>query len=149
MNTRINILRTAAIVFLLGLFAAVPATQAQHPRTWAKAHIPFAFQYNAHTLVAGEYDLSMLSEHILVVRGKNGTAMAAVLPSDQAHQPGTGRLVFHRYGEQYVLREVWLPGLSMHLSCPVAKHHPRRELAQTEQPAGPADVEVAFVQPEP
>jgi hypothetical protein len=80
-----------------------------------KTEIPFAFTIHGKTLPAGEY----------VLNNNNGMAPAAVVfLTDMAtrattmvlsqhvgdpdtHYPRPGALIFHRYGDQYFLYQVW------------------------------------------
>ena len=97
-------------LYAVGLLAvlAVSATPA-----WAadvKCQIPFAFTVSDKTLPAGSYHLST-SQSVLTVRGSGSGVfvMTNRVESAANRQPS---LVFHRYGDTYVLREAWTGGNS-------------------------------------
>ena len=89
---------------LLAAVAAlsVPAAQAGEVR----AKIPFSFTVNHKTLPPGTYNVSNNSATLLVSGVHDGAlAITNALLGDRS----TGaKLVFHRYGDQYILREVWM-----------------------------------------
>ena len=89
---------------LLAAVAAlsVPAAQAGEVR----AKIPFSFTVNQKTLPPGTYNVSNNSATLLVSGVHDGAlAITNALLGDRS----TGaKLVFHRYGDQYILREVWM-----------------------------------------
>ena len=103
-------LRTLA-VFVIGL-AAASAVPAQGLR--AQANIPFSFVVSGKTLPAGEYNVRRgTSPDTMIIRGvKHGEgAFTAFVPTTvPSARQGTARLVFHRYGNQYFLSEVWTRG---------------------------------------
>lgn len=96
---------------MLGLFLtlAVVSIQAQS-RTKIEAAIPFDFTVGNTNLKAGKYSLRFMSHSALLLRSDNGknsiiiTALRAV--GGQVNKPE--RLVFHRYGEQYFLAQIWM-----------------------------------------
>jgi hypothetical protein len=100
-------LRTLA-VFVIGLAAAgtIPAQSLR-----VQANIPFSFVVNGKTLPAGEYNVrratspDMLS--IRAVGGGEGAFSTYAPTTEPSPHQGTARLVFHRYGNQYFLSEVW------------------------------------------
>ena len=68
--------------------------------------IPFSFVVNSRTLPPGNYRVSEMSAGVLYLRDLVHGAFAVNSPVNDAagRRP---RLVFHRYGEEYVLRQVW------------------------------------------
>jgi hypothetical protein len=100
-------LRTLA-VFVIGL-AAAGAIPAQSLKV--QANIPFSFVVNGKTLPAGEYNVRRVtSPDTMIIRGvKHGEgAFTAFVPTTEpSARQGTARLVFHRYGNQYFLAQVW------------------------------------------
>jgi hypothetical protein len=132
------ILTPLALVALLTV--AAPAAQAAELR----AHIPFSFTVNKAKLPAGTYTLSE-SGSVLFVTGVRGGAMvlAGRVESRQRRQPS---LVFHKYGDQYVLRQAWT-GSGSGREVPESKHE--RELAQaankTRTARGPERVVISLM----
>jgi hypothetical protein len=75
----------------------------------AKANIPFAFQTNDKTLVAGEYTVNETgSRAVLVLMDARGHGI--YLPSRLTESGTTGnpRLVFRCYGNERMLSQVWM-----------------------------------------
>jgi len=82
-----------------------------------QSNIPFSFVVNGRTLPAGEYRVrqnSTINESFLRIQGivqKVGALVMSAPPTESAPaRPGTARLVFHRYGDQYFLYQVWTAG---------------------------------------
>jgi hypothetical protein len=97
-----------ALPLVAGLLATAPAALAQK----ATATIPFAFSANNYKLPAGTYQIGIISERVLsfrnVTTGKTHCLM--VLPDWSTGPQSRGRLIFHRYGNQSYLYQVWLAG---------------------------------------
>ncbi len=142
MNTAYSTICKASLALLLGTAMAAPVAHAQHPQQFARATVPFAFQYGERTFPAGKYTFGMISDNIMAVRGPSNAALGIVSWSD-ARPSEAAKLIFHRYGDQLTLQDVWVPQLSAHLHCHPPKQANRRELAA----AKPADagVEVALL----
>jgi hypothetical protein len=72
-----------------------------------ECRIPFSFLIDAKTLPAGTYRVeARAAQGLLEVRDLRHGAFALGIALDDPRTPET-KLVFHRYGDQYVLREVW------------------------------------------
>ena len=94
----------------MGLFASTLTAKAQSSPQ-VRASIPFAFQVGSMHMPAGLYVVSLRSEHLVFLQsqgpGKQASTFVVVTPSENGKIQRNGRLVFHRYGEEYFLREVW------------------------------------------
>ena len=98
---------------LVTSFAAVAAIAAVAPAQAQQdirlvAHVPFAFTVGAATLPSDTYYLSRMNEHreVLMLRGDR---TGAIVYTNERQLPRTDRepsLVFHRYGDQYFLRQI-------------------------------------------
>lgn len=96
-----------------------------------RCQIPFSFVVNAKTLPPGDYHVDVDVAHGMVeLRDLSHGAFALGIGLDDPRTPET-KLVFHRYGDQYVLREVWTGGGSGR-ELP----EPRLERALAEAAAG-------------
>jgi hypothetical protein len=74
------------------------------------AKIPFSFTVNGKTLPEGRYDVSTTGSTLLIRGFSSG---AFVLTNGlESSASGSAKLVFHKYGDQYVLRQVWMGGKS-------------------------------------
>jgi len=102
-------LRTLA-AFVIGL-AAAGAVSAQSVTVRAK--IPFSFVVNGTTLPAGEYTLRQEnSPGTMIIRGTDHGvgAMTVVAPPSAPARVENPGLVFHAYGNQYFLFQIWTSG---------------------------------------
>jgi hypothetical protein len=96
----------------LGLLLATASAYAQ--TGVVKANVPFNFIVEKTQVPAGEYLIQNLSTSGLAmsIQSSDRKMVKVVLPnaceSSQA-QPKT-KLVFHRYGDQYFLSQIWTAG---------------------------------------
>lgn len=94
------------------LLLATGLSNAQLDRQAVKANIPFDFITGNTTLPAGEYRVSAISElgTLSVIGGASDHTLVnshAVLAN--AASTST-KLIFHRYGDQYFLYQIWVQG---------------------------------------
>jgi hypothetical protein len=113
-SNRINSLLGSAMLssaIAVGLFASTASGIAQDsPRV--NVSIPFAFQMGSTQMPAGMYGMHVRLSHTLVQlqdKGSGKRVVGALLGSalERGKIQRTGRLIFHRYGNRYFLREVW------------------------------------------
>ena len=105
---------------------------AQSVRLTAK--VPFEFTVGNQTLPAGEYALQTPSSSYLVQIRNMSThagviAMTGSANSGIANLAGSPRLVFNKYGDRYVLHQIW-DGAS-HLGHELPVTRAERELTKT------------------
>lgn len=105
-NSKLMILVAAAFLVLL-----TPAWG----QTWAvQANIPFDFTVGQQTLSAGEYRVSINGPAMLRVARINGPEVAGVMTSpNRGAENVAPKLIFHRYGKQHFLAEVWVGELNL------------------------------------
>jgi hypothetical protein len=124
-----QILKRFGAVAVVGLLAAltVPA-QAGNIR----ARVPFGFTVRQALLPAGEYTVSNNGNGALIIRGFRGGAVALGMgrSSSRATNP---KLVFHRYRDEYILREVWMTGTSGYALPETSRE---RELSRINKASG-------------
>src|SRR5262249_30526256 len=96
------LLKGLGAMSVIGMLAAATAAQA----TDVRAQIPFTFSISKQTLPPGTYTVSTEGTSTLFVRGSSGGALSLTSALQDNKQTGA-KLVFHRYGDRYVLREVW------------------------------------------
>jgi hypothetical protein len=122
------------LVVGLALVAGVKSANGQITSHAVTAEIPFDFVVGNKTLAAGRYMVSSATSDGLAVRIRNsdGKSGAFRLTSQvpEKSQKRNARLVFHRYGQQYFLAEVW-SGASWGNQLATCSHERnlRRELA--------------------
>lgn len=114
--------------------AALVAVTAQAQSSLLTANIPFDFQAGQVRMEAGEYRVSQPGPQGLIrIHRPMGTPSVFLVTS--AKSPGSSndcKLVFHRYGDEYFLAEVW-PGRAAQVKA-IPKTSRERELAQTAGP---------------
>lgn len=84
-----------------------------NPSSPLKTNIPFSFSVGNETLPAGAYMIEpQTTPSVLMIRCKDGRG--AVLTQTQGvqarRQQDQTKLVFHRYGDQYFLAQIWTAG---------------------------------------
>jgi hypothetical protein len=144
-----TILRSSLIACALtiGTLASTQTAAAQSGNAVALADIPFTFQSgNAH-MPAGEYKVIRTSDHLILLRGPaNTTDFVIVNDTASLTAPTKGKLVFHRYGDKYFLREIWTEGSTNGLQCPKsrAEKESQRETLNAQNQSAPSTIELAF-----
>jgi hypothetical protein len=114
---------------LAGLGVAPLSAQLTMPLT---ANIPFEFMVGGKTLPAGEYIVSPeTTKSVLRIRNDDTNEGALVLTNsaETLNYSDQAKLIFHRYGNQYFLWEIWAPGANVGYEVPKSKAE--REASQT------------------
>ena len=110
-----------AMIVLLGSLA-ISAKAQTNGRMALIANIPFQFSIGNKSLPAGEYTVQSISDDssyvVLRIQSRDGKTSAMLLTSTvKGKAPARSRLVFHRYGDRYYLRQVWVGGDSTGLEA--------------------------------
>lgn len=97
------------LVVGLVLAAVVVSANGQSTSILVTADIPFDFIVGDKTLPSGEYTVRSASSNGLKIssRGEESSAMRLSNLAVETSKKRNARLVFHRYGQQYFLAEVW------------------------------------------
>ncbi|PYY19876.1 MAG: hypothetical protein DMG60_02495 [Acidobacteria bacterium] len=104
------------IVSLLGVLALLlVAACANAQGVNVKANVPFDFTIGKSSLPAGAYSIQSLATatgSVLAIRGENAAKnmLASANSAETLNPSPNSRLVFHRYGDQYFLSQIWLQG---------------------------------------
>ena len=94
---------SAAGVAAMFLFASAPADAAD-----IRCQVPFSFEVNGNTLPPGTYHLNTEGNFLRV---RSATRTTVVLTLGRESRTATDpKLVFHKYGDEYILREAWTGG---------------------------------------
>ena len=102
---RTQILKGAGLAMVLGMLTlSAPAPVAAAD---IRASVPFSFTVNKKVLPPGTYDVTSSAAHSLLLRGFGGGAFVTGQRTESLKSTSP-RLVFHRYGDEYILREVWM-----------------------------------------
>jgi hypothetical protein len=102
-----SMLVAGLLQFVAALVLAAPAVAQQSPYS---IQVPFPFHVDARVLPAGEYSIGTIASRAVTVRSVDHVVNAtfgAIRVNPSSHRPLIASLVFHRYGEQYFLSEVW------------------------------------------
>jgi hypothetical protein len=104
-----QIYRIAAILgIFLGL--AVAVVQAQTPSR-VEVKIPFEFSAGKTKLEAGVYTVKRMSGNLVTLRNvdkKSSVILNAPVNLSSTNIDATERLVFNKYGDRYILAQIWL-----------------------------------------
>ncbi len=96
----------------LGLLLATASAYAQ--TGVVKANVPFNFIVNKTELPAGQYSIRPLGMTgvAMSINSSDQHVVKAILPlsCESAEVQKNSKLVFHRYGSQYFLAEIWTAG---------------------------------------
>ena len=113
-------LSTVCMVSLLALLAAVSAYAYVSSTVIAK--VPFSFSVGNESLPAGHYTLYQSSEGYVSLLGPQGSAFLGwTLPGRTVRPDGEPKIVFHRYGDQYFLSEIFSGTDNVSRKLPVSK----------------------------
>ena len=136
---KINSFATSSLVVLSLLFTAAGA----YAQSAVQAHVPFAFKVGQKQMPAGTYviDREIGSTFVTVRNVKTGTSVQAVGRTESASKK-TEKLIFHHYGSQYVLAEIWGTAGNDGMVLSPTKQRKALELAQGPANAG-TNVEIA------
>ncbi|HEY6119227.1 MAG TPA: hypothetical protein VIV66_04660 [Pyrinomonadaceae bacterium] len=129
-----------SLVSIFTLCAAVTSANAQLSNP-IRAKIPFDFNVGDKKLPAGEYTFSRLSGFSgnKVMSVSNADASTHMFQSTFAAEVLIPRnkssLVFHKYGDQYFLAQIWASGEQEGTQLPESRSEQsiQRQLAQTQQ----------------
>jgi hypothetical protein len=138
-----NVIKRLTMLSLVSMFtlcAAVASANAQLSNP-IRAKVPFDFNVGDKKLPAGDYTISRLSgfSDNKMISVSSADASAHVFQSTfeaRALTPkNTSTLVFHKYGDQYFLEQIWSGGeqAGRQLSESRDERTVRRQLAQTRQ----------------
>ena len=101
-----------------------------------RANIPFAFSVGNTQLPAGKYSVSRVlpnsGDGLIAINSLAGKANAlrTTIPVTTGKPRDKATLVFHRYGDQYFLFQVWAAGESTGLTFPLSRSE--RELQEKQ-----------------
>ena len=107
-------LRSQITICLLFTAAAITLSAQTTPsQRLMTVNIPFAFSVENHSLPEGEYLVLTVtperSIRMVSIDGKH-SAIVNTLPNYAKAPSANSRLVFHRYGDEYFLTQVWTTG---------------------------------------
>ena len=117
MKTQIvNVLTKVSLLSAMLLVTSVASAQGQSLANRITANIPFDFSVGEKKLPAGTYAITRVNQNlgdaVVLVTDDDGHAKAIRLSSSARRSRVNSKavLVFHRYGNQYFLFQVWPAG---------------------------------------
>jgi len=107
-------MKNVSKVSLLVLAVALSVVAAQtHSTTNMGGVIPFDFVAGSQTFTAGQYTVKTITPDPEIEAWNGPDGRTFILRTIPLGTPGEGtKLVFHRYGDQYFLAEIWNRGES-------------------------------------
>jgi len=106
-----HILKGVSILTLLVAVAFVTAVAPAKGQSVAlRANVPFEFSVGDKPLASGEYRVTRISHDAMTIAGREDSAIRLSIAIESNKVQEQGKLVFHRYGENYFLAEVWTAG---------------------------------------
>ena len=101
--------RYIVLAFLLAALAAAPLFAQQAP---LKVSVPFDFVVENLPMGAGEYTIEPIVDNHILIRSADGKAVTTILSFPKRGQVvrTQAQVVFHRYGKENFLAEIWTPG---------------------------------------
>jgi hypothetical protein len=138
-----SVLSLIAISSLLASSLVVLAANVQGN---IKAEVPFDFMVGKSKLSAGQYTIQRGTSHSsLKLRGEKSSIMVLTYSGSTSGTPSHAKLVFHKYGDQYFLAQVWDEGSTTadNLMATKAERDAARTAGRLARNAGPEIVVVA------
>lgn len=120
------VIALVACVALVTL-AATPA----HAQSLIRVDVPFSFSASSELLPAGEYTINRIGFHsaLTLYSDQRGVEMILPLTVESRSDFEVPKLVFHRYGDEYFLAEIWTTNDTAVRT--LAAHPRERQLAKT------------------
>jgi hypothetical protein len=116
----VKTLTQIGLLAVIATVAAIGSAQGQPLAYRIRVNIPFAFLVADKKLPAGEYLIGRAldsGDSVLLIRSEEGrvnalrpTSPIETLAPKDARTAAEATVVFHRYGDQFFLSEVWPPG---------------------------------------
>ena len=110
-----KVLASTGLLAALLLISVATSTRAQSLEYRIRANVPFDFNVGDTKLTAGKYSfgraIQSSDDTILSISDLDGSSrsLSTSLPVESWRTTEKARLVFHRYGDQYFLFQVWAP----------------------------------------
>ena len=125
------------------LLLASPALSAQNR---IDAYVPFDFSVGQTVMAEGNYQVQSISETVEVVQNEASHASASLIKAIHVQSAGDhgAMLVFHRYGNQYFLSQIWDGRSNAGIELPESMREKELNLAAKLTNDGPETVLVAM-----
>ena len=134
-----QMIKTLSMLMLLAVVALTATAVSAQTSRQVNANVPFSFIVGDKELPAGNYRIqpTSIGSGILRIAGTENSKSTVRLTSLlRRNDSGRGKLVFHRYQDQYFLSEIWVTGESDGRQLVKSK---REKVMQREQLASNSD----------
>ena len=131
----VNVLKKVSLLCAILLVMVVASAQGQTLGSRITVNIPFEFSIGETKLPSGKYSVGRLRQNsddvVISVEDRSGRSKAIrmSMPVQADEITEKGKLVFHRYGDEYFLYQVWPAGATNGRQFP--KSRGEREILQT------------------
>ena len=107
-----SLVRSVGVATTVLLLAGVQKSSAQIIDTVVDFTTSFPFTVGNATVPAGSYTIRTDDDNpqILILQGKNASALFQVDPVSSPTTPSKTEIVFSRYGNSYLLKNIWIEG---------------------------------------
>jgi hypothetical protein len=144
MKTRITkgLIKYGLLIAMVALMVDHQPAQAQSLGYGLRVHIPFDFTVGNKKLPAGLYSisraLSVSDDQVIKISNFDGKAntFRSTIPVTTGKAKNKSTLVFHRYGDQYYLFQIWPAGALTGRVLPTSRGE--RELQKESESMGDA-----------
>ena len=72
--------------------------------------VPFEFMAGDTMFPAGHYKVGPMTEQVLLIQGDEDRKITVAHAVERREPSDTSKLVFHKYGERYILTQIWVQG---------------------------------------
>lgn len=131
----VRALTTFGLLTVMAMFLAVGSAQAQSLANTIHANIPFDFTVGGKKLPAGDYKVGRAlpgsADVVLAIASSDGHTVTITNAVQTLNPAQATTLIFHRYGDQYFLSQVWVAGSNTGRAIP--KSREERELERQVQ----------------
>ena len=102
------LMAAAGMIMMLAMAAPIFA---QHSGQM-KVTVPFNFSVENDRLKAGDYTIERIATGRLRIRNEDGSVSTIFLaiPAQEKATPEKAHFIFNRYGGEYFLEKIWVPG---------------------------------------
>ena len=113
-----------SLLMMVAMFGATASAHGQSLSDHIRAKIPFDFVVGNKKLPAGEYfigNVQSTSDGVLAIGTRNSVANTLTIPVQIGTPTDTTKLIFHPYGDQYFLFQVWQVGATTGRAVPKSR----------------------------
>ena len=126
-----------------GILATAAYAQTAYGSRTLVADIPFSFTSGSEIMPAGKYKIIELPQHMIQLRSEDlkHVRYMPAMTVQTFRIADRSKLIFHRYGDQYFLNQVWAAGSMEHVE--VRRGPAEQEMLRVQNNPAPTTTEVA------